>query len=274
MIDFFCLFLIFNQIGNVSPTQEVRVKIQTTKEESYYLLTRKQPLEIKVSGPTWIRVYSRIPWTKGKTGTVLYKMILEEDEIKEKFITTETEYSSVARLDKIKLSKWRSFYINVPEGMHTYRLIHWRCPSDSILLKFTSESPGRWQDIPALSYNAKLELVEDEKIIDYYEMTPEKPVILEIDGPKKLKVISRLNLKPAIRGEEVYSIDVIEKGKTVKSTKFRAWVSETAYYNKRADIIPSNPHIFFLNVRKGSHRYEFFLKGGTSCGMRFMIETK
>lgn len=268
------LSLFFAQIISTSPQSEVKIKIQTFKEESYFLLTKSQPFEIKVSGPTWLRIYTRIPWSGDKKGTKLYKIILQEDEIKERFETFETEYSSVAHFDKMILSKWRSFYINVPEGSHTYRFIHWRAPSDTIFLRFTNESPGRWQDISALSYNAKLELIEDEKIIDYYELTPEKPVILEIEGPKKLKIISRLNLESNTQDERVYSITVKEKNKIIKSTHFRAYRSEVVHYKNHSEIIPSNPHNFFINVRKGVHRYEFILTGGTGCGLRFLVETK
>ncbi len=274
MISLIFSLLIMSQVANVSPQQEVKIKIQTSREESFLVLTRNQPVELKISGPTWLRVYTRIPWTGDKKGNKLYKLILQEDELKEKFITLETEYSNVARLDKTRLSKWRSFYINVPEGLHTYRFIHWRAPGDSILLKFTNESPGKWQDIVPLSYNTKLELVEDEKIINYYETTPEKPIILEIEGPKKLKIIARLNLKSDVQGEHIYSISIKEKGKTIKSTTYRAYPSETVHYNNRPEILPSNPHTIFLNIRKGIHRYEFYIEKGTTCGLRFLIEPK
>ncbi len=268
------LLLLINQIANIAPGNEVKIKIQTLKEESYYVLTKKQPVEIKVSGPTWLRVYTRIPWSGEKKGARLYKLILQEDEIKEKFITLESEYSKVSRIDNIRLSKWRSFYINVSEGTHSYRFIHWRAPSDTIFLRFTNELPSRWQDVTPLSYNAKLDLVEDEKIINYFEVTREKPVILEIEGPKKLKIISRLNLNPDAQGEHIYSIIVKEKGKKIKSVNYRAYISETVHYNNRPSISPSSPHGFFLNVRKGIHRYEFYIENGATCGLRFLVESK
>jgi|UniRef100_A0A7C4TG69 hypothetical protein len=274
MINFFIFLLLFEQTITFPSHQEVKIKVHTTKEESFVVLTKSQPIEIKVSGPTWVRVYTRIPWPGDKKEVKLYKIILQEDELKEKFITLETEYSSAARLNKMRLSKWRSFYINVPEGLHTYRFIHWRAPGDTIFLRFTNESPGKWRDIAPLSYNEKLGLIEDEKIVDYYELTPEKPVVVEIEGPGKLKVISRLHLKSGMQTEEVYAIVVKEGGKTVKSLNFRAYPSEVVHYKERNEILPSNPHNFFINVKKGIHRYEFFLQGGYGCGMRFMTEAK
>ncbi len=274
MGNLFLLSLLFGQTMSITPRTEIKIKIHTTKEESYLILAKNQPLEIKASGPTWLRVYTRIPWSGEKKGTRIYKIILQEDDIKEKFITQETEYSSIARFDKMRLSKWRSFYINVPEGLHTYRLIYWRAPQDTILLRVTYEAPGRWQDIPALSYSSKLNLVEDEKVIDYYEATPERPVILEISGPKKIKIISRLNLLANVQGEQVYSITVKEKEKKIKSVKFNCYRSETVEYNNQKDILPSNPHNFYINVPGGTHRYEFIPAGNARISLRFLTEVK
>lgn len=274
MVELFYTLLIFNQVTSVTPKLEARLRIQTTKEDTYYLLTKGQPVEIKVSGPGWLRIYTRIPWTKEKKGTQIYKLILQEDNIKERFVSFETEYSRVAKIDKIGLSKWRSFYINVPDGLHTYRFIHWRAPSDTILLKFTNESPKRWKDITPLSYNSIMELVEDERIVNYFELTPQKGVILELDGPKRLKVISRLNIPLSTPGEQTYTIEVKEKGKRIKSVSFRAYPSETVYYKNRSDMVPSNPHNLYLNIPKGMKRYEFSIDSNWGGGLRFMVEER
>lgn len=274
MNNLFWLFILLGQTINVTPQYEAKIKIQPSKEETYTILTKNQPVEFKVSGPTWIRVYTRIPWTGEKKDTKIYKLILQEDDIKEKFITQETEYSSVARLDKIRLSKWRSFFINIPPGVHTYHLVYWRAPSDSILLKFACESPGKWQDIPALSYNTKLNLIENEKITNYYEATPAKPVIIEITGPKKIKITSRLNLLTNAQVEELYIVMIKRNRKIVKTLNLRAYRSETVHYSERTDITPSNPHTFYLKVPRGTHRYEFWLNNGLSCGLRFMTAIK
>lgn len=274
MIKIIILALLFSQIKEINPQNELKIKIQTTKEDNYYLLTKEQPVEVKVEGPTWLRVYSRIPWSGDAKGTKIYKIILQENELAEKFITNETERSKVAKLGKNRLSKWRSFYINVPEGLNTYRLILWRSPADTVLIKFAYESPGKWSDIMPSEYNAKLELVEDEKVINYYELTETGKVILETSGPKKIKVISRLNYGTEMQGEQLYSIAVREKSKVIKSNSFRTYRSETTSYRNRTEIVPSNPHSFYLNVGKGKHRLEFYLTGAGTGVLRFMVQEK
>jgi len=274
MIEIIMLALVFGQIREITPRNELKVKIQSFQEDTYYLLTKKQPLEIKVEGPTWLRVYTRIPWADNVKGAKIYKIILQENDFKEKFVTMETERSKSAKLDKVKLSKWRSFYINVPSGINSYRFIAWSLPGDSILVKFAHEAPKKWLDITPLEYNAKLQLVEDERIIDYFEITGTKSVVLEIEGPKKLEIISRLSFTMAMQGEQFFSVNVKEKNKIIKNSSFRAYRSETTNYHNRTEILPSNPHTFYLDIGKGKHRLEFNLAGGESCGLRFMIEQK
>lgn len=274
MIKAILFMFLFSQIKEIVPQNELQVKIQTSKEDNYYLLTKKEPLEIKVDGPTWLRVYTRIPWPADVKGTKIYKLILEENDLKERFITMETERSSVAKLAKIRLSKWRSFYINVPKGMNTYRFLVWSGPSDSVLMRFAYESPKNWLDVTPAEYNAKLELAEDERIINYFEAASTRPVVLEIEGPKKLQIISRLNYSTIMEGEQFYSITVKENNKIVKNISFRAHRSETTNYRNRKEIIPSNPHTFYLNIRKGRHRLEFYPGAVESCGFRFRFQEK
>jgi hypothetical protein len=271
---FLLTFAVIMQVNFVSPKNEVKIKIQTTKDETYCLLTRERPVEIEVEGPTWLRVYSRIFWPGDAKGVLVYKIILEEDDIREKFVSVETERSKVAKHGARKLSKWRSFYLNVPKGTKRYRFIYWRAPSDSVLLKFAYESPGKWKDIAPITYSAKLELAEDEKIIDYYEATAASPVVLEVEGPRKIKVISRVNFSMTTQVEQLYSVEAREKGKVIKNTSFRAHRSETTEYRDRSGIVPSNPGSFYLNIKKGKHRIEFSITGGESGALRFMVEEK
>jgi hypothetical protein len=239
-------------------------------------VTKAQPLTVTAQGPTWLRVYTRIPWPAEDKGVKGYKLIMQENDVKEKFVTFETERSKVARLGSTRLSKWRSFYINVPPGENMYRFILWTAPADSVLLKFAYESPAQWSDIVPAEYGEKLQAVEDEKIINYYETTRSKPIMLEITGPQKLKIISRLAYAMDMNNEQVYSIVVKENSRIVKNSTFRAYRSETTSYQNRPDVVPSNPHSFYVNVKKGKHRFEITVGGsGTeSAGLRCLVKQK
>lgn len=275
MLELIAIPLILGQIKNTIPRPEVKVRIQTYQEDTYYLIGKDQPAEITVEGPTWIRVYTRIPWHDDWSGTKTYKIIQQTNGQKEKFVTLESERSKVAKAGLVRLSKWRSFFINVPQGRNAYRFVHWASPTDSIFLKYAYESPGKWAEYAPSGYVSKLELTEEEKVIEYYEATDQQPVVLEVVGPRKIKLIARLNFAMTMPGEQYFTIDIKEKGRSVKKQSFRAYRSETSVYRNLRETVPSNPHVFYLNARKGSHRYEIFLSGSSgSLGLRIQAEQK
>jgi hypothetical protein len=268
--------LLCGQISGVKSASEVTIKIQTSQAEAYHLVTKAQPLTVTVQGPTWLRVYTRIPWSAENKGVMGYKLIMQENDLKEKFVMFETERSKVARLGSARLSKWRSFYINVPPGENVYRFIVWTAPADSVLLKFAYESPAQWSDIVPAEYGEKLQAVEEEKVINYYEATRSGPVALEITGPGKLKIVTRLTYAMDMNNEQVYSVVVKENGRIVKNSTFRAYRSETTSYQNRPDAVPSNPHSFYVNVKKGKHRFEISIggSGAEKAGLRFLAKQK
>ncbi len=45
-------------------------------DQDYYLLTKERPVEFSVSGPTIIRVYSRLLWHDDFVGKQPYKLII------------------------------------------------------------------------------------------------------------------------------------------------------------------------------------------------------
>ncbi len=181
----FLALLIAFEVKTVNP--QVEVKTQVTKAETYNVITKSNPLKFEVTGPTWIRVYTRLLWKPEFKGIQSYKMILVTDGSREKFITRETEISKTARVGNQKVSKWRSFYIFVPDGKHSYELYLWRSPVDTIFVKLSYEAPGRYIDVVPLEFQNVVELSENERVIKYYEVVPQKPMILELEGPTRVK---------------------------------------------------------------------------------------
>lgn len=264
------------QIKEISPNNKWEIEIVTRKKENYNLLVKNDPIHITVQGPTYIRVYTRIPWLGETKGSQIYKVILVENGLDEKIITLESEKSKVTK-DKNgrPLSKWRSFYIEVPEGLNKYKLLNWSSPNDTILLKFTYESPKKWKDIPATDYSAIIETVEKEKIVKYYELKKNEQVTLRIKGSLKLKVSSRLNYDEKLIGEQNYIILVDDNG-IEKSFSLKCHKSDVVTYKNKKDIVPSNTRNFYIDIKSGMHTVKFKLSGTTaqSTSLRFLTEKK
>ena len=115
MVNFVMALCLISQLQNIEPYKKWEVEIVTKKTEEYLLLTKNQPVSFSVEGPTYLRVYTRIVWPKNNMGSEIYKLILQENEIEENIITLESEESRVTKdMRGRPLSKWRTFYIELP----------------------------------------------------------------------------------------------------------------------------------------------------------------
>ncbi len=274
MIKLFMLICLFSQIKDFSPDKKWDIEIVTKKTEQYNLLVKGEPITLTVEGPTYLRVYTRIPWSSDLKGSEIYKIILQDNYFDEEIKTFESEKSVVTK-DKSgrALSKWRSFFIEVDEGINTYKLMNWYSPNDTILVKVKYEAPKKWKDIPATDYNSILEAIEGEKIVKYYGFNNSQEVTLGISGPVNLRVTSRLSYTSMETGEQNYTILVDDKGTTDKFN-LKCYKSETIKYNNRKDVVPSNARSFYINLNAGWHVVKFSLSGtmAKEAALRFQIE--
>jgi len=267
---------LFSQIKEINPSKKWEVEIVTKQTEDYLLLTKNSPMTFSVEGPTYLRVYTRIFWPKDKMGSQIYKLILQENKVDENIITMESEESSVTRDKKGRpLSKWRSFYIEIPEGLNNYRLTHWSSPNDTILVKFAYESPRKWTEIQASEYGTTIEAIEEEKILKYYELKRNDNITLNINGPTRLRVISRLNYDEKMIGDQNYTIGIEDGGNSEKFA-LKGYKSQIITYRDRKNIVPSSARSFHLNLKEGRHTLKFTLTGtiAESASLRFLVEEK
>ena len=276
MIKLVLALCIFSQIKEIEPNRKYEIEIVTKKTDEYILVTKNQPINFTVEGPTYLRVYTRIFWPTNELGSEIYKIILEENRLDEEIITLESEKSKVTRDKKGRaLSKWRSFYIEVPEGTNNYTITHWSSPNDTVLVKLAYESPKKWVEIPATEYSAIIEAIEEEKILKYYELKKEGRITVRINGPKRLRVISRLNYDDKMIGDQNFTISVDDNGKLEKFA-LKCYKSQIITYNDRKNIVPSNARSFYINLKEDQHSLRFNLSGtiAESAALRFMVEAK
>ncbi len=276
MIKFLIALCVISQLKDIKPMKKMEIEIVTKQTDEYLLLTKNAPVSFAVEGPTYLRVYTRIMWPKNNMGSQAYKLILQENKLDERIVTLESEESSVTRDNKGRtLSKWRTFYIEVPEGLNQYKLTHWSSPNDTILLKFAYESPKKWTEITPTAYAAVIEAVEEERIIKYYELRNDRTVILRVNGPARVRVISRLNYDEKMIGDQNYTIAVDDNG-TQEKFPLKAYKSQIITYKDRPSIVPSNARSFHLSIKEGMHTLKFSMTGtvAESSVLRFLVEER
>lgn len=283
-----CFFLLFSLVlpllHGEEPAVELKkpapkkvVTIVIKKDREYYLLARKGPVEIRVDGPTSLKVHTRLLWREEMEPIQTYKLIVQEDGYREKVVskTTVKSASAFSPPDQ-EWGESRYFLLQVPEGEHVYKFSLWEAATDTIGLRFAFAEPKDWVSLVPTRHEGVLEAVEGEKEETYYLATPETSVMLKITGPERLKVVSRLNYDPTTKGLQGYTIVVEEKGVELEKKAFRTYKSELVEYKERGDLIPSKADRLYLDVPKGEHTLDFRLVGtlARSVSLQFLIQEK
>lgn len=276
----------FSQMGNleVKPkNRTIDISIIKRVTQQYYLLTKESPIELSISGPNWLRVYTRLLFPNHfEQKNTKYKIIVSEEE-EEKIVSLETEKSnSAVGPANQKFGKWRSFFIEVPPGINNYKFSLWQAPSDTVAIRFSIEKPKEWQTVALNEVLRPKRIVAEEagKLFDYYELTSDEPIKLEFVGPLRLKVGARLNydvtILGGIEGAQKFTILVKENGKELQQAQFRVNKSETAKYRNKPEVIPSMERFFYLVIPEGKHQITFELTEtiAKSVSLRFLSKVQ
>ncbi len=120
----------FSQILKTVNRQD-RWRIITQSENSekrekiryYYPLRNNHQLQYEIKGPSTVKVFSRIEFDNGQNAEDYILRIREDGfDLGNYYFTTEkSEISKVGKTGKT-VSKWRSVWLNIPEGRHFYTI--------------------------------------------------------------------------------------------------------------------------------------------------------
>lgn len=237
---------------------------------SYYPVTETEKVTLEISGPTRIRVLTRLAPPLEDSKEYNYSVFYEKDnDGKRHESKLKTEISDVSFLNNKKnVGQSRSIYIRIPRGEHTYEF---STKKETIYLRFFKREINRISYSPIDCANV-VKLIYEERELDYYRATEDKPVTLDVIGDTKVKVIARLEYTPQMSGERSYRVEVRENGDVVKTYSLSTYKSEVTTYKKEKHLIPSKGETFFLEVPEGKHTYTFRgLESDSNVLFRFFI---
>ncbi|RKZ01788.1 MAG: hypothetical protein DRQ10_01385 [Candidatus Hydrothermota bacterium] len=271
------IFLIFGLMGSLlniiaGDSVDVRVVKCIEVQQKYYKILKGKPFEVKVEGPTTVRFYTRLVMPKGlKHGT--YKLILEEDEAREKVIVKETEVSKSSRVDGQRVGKWRSFVVDVPAGVHTYKIHLFEADGDAVLIRPVIISESEWQEVAPKGGLTPLTLVDGDQETRFWLIEVGKPVEFEFDGNVHAKLIIRLNFEVNMPEPQSFSVVISENDRIVRDKTFRARKSKTSYYKEKGDVIPSVQKALNFSLGKGHHVVKVEILSGVakSAAIRLIV---
>ncbi|MBI4721502.1 MAG: hypothetical protein HY769_00610 [Candidatus Stahlbacteria bacterium] len=245
------------------------------KKANYCQFDSNATISISVKGPTRLKIRTRIELPEGFKGKEKYKIEVVKDGKQSKEFVISTEPSKVSSITgkKNTISKPKNVYLDVPSGTHKFSL-RLTEPKNGIgyvrfyrtlrKLKYASFSPQ--------TYSSVEKILVKEKERTYYKATKEKGVTVEVVGPTKLKVMTRLEFTPQMQGEQTYGLQVIEGEK--KEFTFKTKKSDVSSSASKGQYTPGVGKTVLLSVPKGTHKYEFKPIGANSILLRLFIPEK
>jgi hypothetical protein len=237
------------------------------KTRSYYVLTDDKTVQVKVKGPTKLRVVSRAVLATGQD-SVEYSFVGRREGAQKSILVQ--HHSRVFDNGNLggegggTLTASRDHFIDVPRGEQTYVFSVPRNSKQTVLVRFARASNEFAQGdkivgMTPISYTTRVDIVTKEETSAYYRVGGKDNVTLKLIGPATLKVLNRIEFDQNMNGKQKWRVQVVEDGNVKATHSFSAQKSQVTTYRESAPYVPSRAEAFFIEVPEGSHEYGFRL---------------
>lgn len=235
------------------------------KTRTYFVLDKTSQVNFSVEGPSQLKIMSRLQ-LKSVNAEPDYTIELQiEGSKKSRSIHHSSRLSEKAEstLDSnMFIGVLRSKVIDIPAGKHNVIL---RVPdgsTDKVFVRIsqkTNEFTGGTAVVAMtpFEFTTEVELITDEVAYPYYRVGNTDKAALRLVGPATLKVLSRIEFSPEMKGSQKWKVQVLEDGKMKKSFNLSAGSSDVIRYRNPSPLVPSRAETFFVEVPEGEHVYEF-----------------
>jgi len=246
-----------------------KVSVVRRVELDYHLVTRDRPLAFTVTGPAWLRVYTRLWWPQGQEGNASYTASLWQEDVERPLSFQTARSSSSYGPGKTPVARWRSFFIQVPSGRHDYRLELTGGASDRMGVRLSFQKPAAWEPLGLGS--SGLALDDRGKVETAHLVSKGVPLEFEVAGPCRMRIRSRLSFDPRMEGSQNYVLKVRSAGKTIASRNLRTDRSG-AVYSGAPGIVPGKERAVTFALSEGTHRLFVVLEGTLAAGAGIIVE--
>jgi hypothetical protein len=240
--------------------KSVDVSVIRRVSVAYTPVTKQTPLEFDVEGPCWLRVYTRLWWPAGADGLLKYGLSLWQDDA-ERPVSFETGLSTSSfGPGGRKLGEWRSFFVQVPEGNSHFRLAVTSGAAETVGVRFALQSPqpGRPAAIPGAR---ELVLADGRDTSRLRELKTGQATSIELVGPCRVRVHTRLNFDPGLPGAQNFVMAVREGKSLLVRRNMKAARSPSASYVNEPGLIPSSGRMLKFSLPSGRHQLTLMLSG-------------
>ncbi len=262
-------------------TYDQRTKLMIAgKSRTYFMLDKDNRVSVTVEGPSKLKIMTRLA-LQSEASEPEYSFEVEiEGNKKVRTIHHTSKLSEKAESGAegpAFIGVLRSKVLDIPSGKHNV-IIRVPDASTDVLYVRLSQKTNEFTGGTAVvamtpfEYSSEVQLVADEEIYPYYRVSSTDRAALRLVGPATLKVLSRIEFSPEMKGNQKWQVKVLEDGKLKKSFNLSASQSDVIKYRNPAPLLPSRAETFFVEVPEGEHVYEFRMESDPrSALLRFLL---
>lgn len=263
----------------VRPVEEIdTVKIRVNRKSvSYHAVTAERPFVFRVNGPTPIRVISRLLYDGLPGDGVRYRLRMEIDGVELRTMGETVDPSPDARLSSGgEVGTLRREIVQIPAGNHKVRI--YPLDEDRRIALRVFRGDGRpkttkWVSYTPRSYRKAVRLHARDSEVIYYRIDNKTPVAMTLNGPLRIKIMSRLDFGTERGYSQTYVVKAFVDGEMTETFSLKSRASHTSTYPDLPEITPGVAREIFVDVPEGMHEVTLTLDCTTAecASLRMLI---
>lgn len=248
------------------------------KQSTYYRLEKESETFISVTGPARLICFVRLVYPSNLKEAQSYTVVVSESGRILKTVTSETRPSEWqwvgAHGEAAGLS--RKFSVRVAEGNHRLRLElkQTSARAAAVRFKLTKGAPhGSEISLHPVAMAGTTTILVNERPLDYFLGDSNKPVVVKVIGPTRLRVVTRLAYSGTMKGTQRYGLRVVQDGRAVSTEALSTQKALTSSFANHTDWSVGESRTVYFPVADGEHSLEFRLSGSDApaVALRFTI---
>ena len=225
-----------------------------------YTIMREDSLVYQVNGPARIELITRYPSPKksNKSQPFSYQLVIDNEEP----ITINHRYKLQKSIRSVQhpshyYTYSGNYFINIEDGDHKLTVSANADQKYPVLLRVIKKgfktSLNNMHELQPMVFQTNSTVVVSGKGISYYDLNHGRPLQLEMDGPKILRILSRLLFESQMGELESYRIRV-KSGRKVLGTYYMSTErSSDSTVEGQSDKVPGKWRTCEVTIPEGKH---------------------
>ena len=234
--------------------------LKISDKRRMYTIMREDPLVYQVNGPARIELITRYPSPEKskKSQPFSYQLVVDNEEP----IKINHRYKLQKSIRSVQhpshyYTYSGNYFINIKDGDHTLTMSANADQKYPVLLRVIKKgfktSSNNMHELQPMVFQTNSTVVVSGKDISYYDLNHGRPLQLEMEGPKILRILSRLLFESQMGELESYRIRV-KSGRKVLGTYYMSTErSSDSTVEGQSDKVPGKWRTCEVTIPEGKH---------------------